>query len=149
MKMHRDAKEKIDLEAKRRHPLILLWFKTKLEIIQLLFSQNRMEDVADCISVTREECMSIRDQLFIRRLDEVEFMLLVKSGKIEAALQKAQEIRDHAKKNSQNDVSYAEFLGTLSELIYNIDKSEKACEIIKEGRLIAWYRLRDQGIEID
>ncbi len=46
-------------------------------------------------------------------------------------------------------MSYAEFLGMLSELIYNIDKSEKACEIIKEGRLMAWYRLRDQGIEID
>jgi sporulation protein YlmC with PRC-barrel domain len=40
-------------------------------------------------------------------------------------------------------------LGQLSELIFNIEKSEKACEVIKEGRLIAWYRLRDQGIEID
>ena len=47
------------------------------------------------------------------------------------------------------DQSYTEFLGNLSELMYNIDKSEEAAEVIKEGRLIAWYRLRDQGIEID
>jgi hypothetical protein len=49
------------LEAKRRHPLILLWFKTKIEVVQILLNQNRIEDVADCISVTKLECMSIRD----------------------------------------------------------------------------------------
>ena len=30
-----------------------------------------------------------------------------------------------------------------------MNKCDEACEIIKEGRKIAWYRLRDQGIEID
>lgn len=33
--------------------------------------------------------------------------------------------------------------------MYNIDKREEAVEVVKEGRLIAWYKLRDQGIEID
>lgn len=33
--------------------------------------------------------------------------------------------------------------------MYNIDKREEAVDVIKEGRLIAWYKLRDQGIEID
>ena len=28
-------------------------------------------------------------------------------------------------------------------------KSEEACEAVKEGRKIAWYRLRDQGVEIE
>jgi len=28
-------------------------------------------------------------------------------------------------------------------------KSDEACEAVKEGRKIAWYRLRDQGIEIE
>lgn len=33
--------------------------------------------------------------------------------------------------------------------MYNIDKSEEAGDVVKEGRLICWYRLRDQGVEID
>jgi hypothetical protein len=33
--------------------------------------------------------------------------------------------------------------------MYDLDKREEAIEIVKEGRLIAWYKLRDQGIEID
>ena len=33
--------------------------------------------------------------------------------------------------------------------MYNIDKREESCEVVKEGRLVAWYRLRDQGIDID
>jgi hypothetical protein len=33
--------------------------------------------------------------------------------------------------------------------MYNIDKRDEACDIVKEGRLLAWYKLRDQGIEID
>lgn len=33
--------------------------------------------------------------------------------------------------------------------MYDIDKREEAVEVIKEGRLIAWYKLRDQGIEIE
>jgi len=33
--------------------------------------------------------------------------------------------------------------------MYNIDKREEAVEVIKEGRMISWYKLRDQGIEID
>lgn len=33
--------------------------------------------------------------------------------------------------------------------MYNIDKRIESCEVVKEGRLLAWYRLRDQGIEID
>jgi len=55
----------------------------------------------------------------------------------------------HAKKYNQGDNSYVEFLGNFSELMYNIDKNEEAADVIKEGRLVAWYRLRDQGIEID
>jgi len=33
--------------------------------------------------------------------------------------------------------------------MYNIDKREEAVEVIKEGRMIVWYRLRDFGIEIE
>ena len=55
----------------------------------------------------------------------------------------------HAQKYNQNDQSYAEFLGNFSELMYNIDKREEAVEVIKEGRMIVWYKLRDYGIEIE
>jgi len=27
--------------------------------------------------------------------------------------------------------------------MYNIDKREEAIEVVKEGRMIAWYKLRD------
>ena len=76
-------------------------------------------------------------------------MVLVKGGKLSEAMQKASEINTHARKFHQVDVSYAEFLGNLSELLYNLGKSDEACEAVKEGRKIAWYRLRDQGIEIE
>ena len=87
--------------------------------------------------------MAIRDQLFNRQLDEIDFNVLVKGGKLSEAMQKASEINTHARKYFQNDVRYAEFLGNLSELLYNLGKSEEATEAVKEGRKIAWYRLRD------
>ena len=40
---------------------MLLWLKTKVEIISILLSQNRIEDVTDSISVAKLECMAIRD----------------------------------------------------------------------------------------
>jgi hypothetical protein len=49
----------------------------------------------------------------------------------------------HAQKYFHNDKLYAEFLGNFSELMYNIDKREEAVEVVKEGRMIAWYKLRD------
>ena len=67
-------------EARRKHPHMLLWLKTKVEIISILFAQSRMEDVSDTIAVTKLECMAIRDQLFIRKLDEIDYMLAVKNG---------------------------------------------------------------------
>ena len=99
--------------------------------------------------MTKLESQSIRDQLYIRQLEEIDFMVLVKGGKITEAMQKANTINTHARKFHQSDTSYAEFLGNLSELLYNLGKAEEACEAVKEGRKIAWYRLRDQGIEID
>ena len=128
---------------------MLLWLKIKVEILSILLSQSRIEDVTDALSVTKLECMAIKDQLFIRKLEEIDFMVLVNSGKVQEAIQKSNEINTHAKKYHQTDVSYAEFLGNLSELLYNLGKKDDACDIVKEGRKIAWYRLRDQGIEID
>ena len=40
---------------------MLLWLKTKIEIISMLYSQNRIEDVSDTIAVTKLECMAIKD----------------------------------------------------------------------------------------
>lgn len=33
--------------------------------------------------------------------------------------------------------------------MYNIDKRDEAVEVIKEGRMLIWYKLRDFGIEIE
>ena len=60
----------------------MLWLKTKIEIISILLNQSRIEDVTDSISVTKLECMAIKDQLFIRKLDEIDFMVLVKGGQL-------------------------------------------------------------------
>jgi len=149
LKEAEDAKALVDAQVKRTHPHIGLWLKTKIEIISILLTQSRIEDVTDSISVAKLECMAIRDQLFNRQLDEIDFMVLVKGGQLSVAMQKASEINTHARKYFQNDVRYAEFLGNLSELLYNLGKAEEATEAIKEGRKIAWYRLRDQGIEIE
>lgn len=93
--------------------------------------------------------MAIKDNFYVRQLDVVDFMMQVYDGQTQSALNKGREIRMHAKKYFHNDVNYAEFLGNLSELMYNIDKRDESVEVIKEGRMIAWYKLRDQGIEID
>ena len=66
---------KIEAQSKRRHPHIILWLKTKTELTSLLFTQKRFEDCADTIAITKLECMSIKDQFFIRRLDEIDFMM--------------------------------------------------------------------------
>jgi hypothetical protein len=72
----------------------------------------------------------------------------VYNGQTQSALNKGRELRMHAQRYFHTDKLYAEFLGNFSELMYNIDKREEAVEVVKEGRMIAWYKLRDQGIEI-
>jgi hypothetical protein len=117
--------------------------------VEILFSQRRFEDCSDSIAVTKLECMAIKDNYFVRNLDIVDFMMQVYDGQTQSALNKGREIRLHAQKYFHADRAYAEFLGNFSELMYNIDKREEAVEVIKEGRMISWYKLRDQGIEID
>lgn len=62
----------------------------------MLFSQRRFEDCSDTIAVTKLECLSIRDNFFIRHLDEVDFMMQVYDGQTQAALNKGRELRLHA-----------------------------------------------------
>lgn len=69
--------------AKRRHPHILLWLRIKMEVIRILQAQNRTEDVADCLSTVKLECFAVKDTYIIRRLQQTEFMMLVKSGEIQ------------------------------------------------------------------
>jgi hypothetical protein len=40
---------------------MILWLKTKVDVISILFSQKRFEDCADTIAVTKLECMAIKD----------------------------------------------------------------------------------------
>ena len=47
--------------SKRRHPHMLLWLKTKIELIAILLTQNRMEDVVDSLQIAKMECLAIQD----------------------------------------------------------------------------------------
>ncbi len=73
-----------------------LWLKIKVEIINILFHQRRFEDCSDAIAVTKLECSTINDLFFVRQLMEIEFMMEVYRGEIEAALRSAEKIRKHA-----------------------------------------------------
>jgi len=50
-----------------------LWLKTKIAIIKILFAQKRYEDCADAIAVTRLEAQTVKDKLYTRMLQEIEF----------------------------------------------------------------------------
>ena len=80
------ARIEVESQPRRQHPHMLLWLMTKVEIVSILLQQNRIEDVTDAISVTKLECMAIKDQLFLRKLEEIDFMVLVKGGKVAEAL---------------------------------------------------------------
>ena len=62
---------------RRMHPHMGLWLSTKIAIIGILLSQRRYEDCADAIAVTRLEAQSVKDQLFARKLKEIEFLIHV------------------------------------------------------------------------
>ena len=115
----------------------------------MLFHQKRFEDCADAIAVTRLECQALNELCFARQLMEVEFMIEVYRGEIETALRTAEKIRKHAQTYNQTDMQYAAFLGNLSELMYNRDRRAACIDVAKEGRLIAWYKLRDLGLDLD
>ena len=126
-----------------------MWLKIKAEIVNILYNQKRFEDCADCIAVTKLECQTLNDLFFSRQLMEVEFMMEVYRGELDNAVASAEKIRKHAQAYYHNDASYAFFLGNLSELLYNKEKKADANEIVKEGRLIVWYKLRDFGLDLD
>lgn len=126
-----------------------LWLKIKVEIVNLLFNQRRFDDCYDAIAVTKLECNSINDLFFTRQLMEVEFLMEIYRGEIEQAVKTAERIRKHASAYYQSDIGFANFLGNLSEFVYNKDKRLDCIELAKEGRAIVWLRLRDFGIDID
>ena len=129
--------------SKRRHPHMLLWLKTKIELITILLTQNRMEDVVDSLQIAKMECLAIQDQVFTRQLNQIDFMVLVQNGEIRQALNKGYEIRNVGQKYNHADREYSEFLGLFSELLYNIDKREEAVEIVREGRMNFWFKCRN------
>lgn len=47
--------------------------QTKIELLKLLMSQKRYEDVVDCLAVTKLETVSVKDELNLRKLLEIEF----------------------------------------------------------------------------
>ena len=73
----------------------------------------------------------------------------MQSGDLQEALLIAGEIRTHAKKHHQTDSSFCDFLGNLSELLYNKMKSAEACQVVEEARKLTWSRLREYGVEVD
>ena len=107
-----------------------LWLSAKIAIIGILLAERRYEDCADAIAVTRLEAQSVRDQLFVRKLKEMEFTIQVQSGDLREALLLARDIRTHAAKHHQADASFCDFLGNLSELLYNKNKSTEAREVV-------------------
>lgn len=126
-----------------------LWLKIKLEIVSILYHQRRFEDCSDAIAITKLEAHSINDLIFTRQLMEIEFMMDVYRGELESALRIAEKIKKHASAYYQNDVSFAIFLGNLSEFMYNKDKRYECADAAKEGRTIMWLKLKDYGIDLD
>lgn len=122
---------------------MLLWLKTKIELITILLTQNRIEDVVDSLQIAKMECLTIKDLIFTRQLNQIEFMVLVQNGEIKQALNKGYEIRNVGQKYNHVDREYSEFLGLFSELLYNIDKREEAVEIAREGRMNFWFKCRN------
>ena len=70
-------------------------------------------------------------------------------GETDNALVTAEKIKKHATAYNQTDLAYCQFLGNLSELMYNKDKRKEAIEVIKEGRMLMWYKMRDFGLDLD
>jgi hypothetical protein len=134
---------------RRVHSHMGLWLSTKIAIIGALLSEKRYEDCADAIAITRLEAQSVKDQLYSRKLKEMEFYMFVQSGDLREAAIMAKDIRKHGTKYHQSDDSFVEFLGNLSELLYNQNKSVEACSVIQEARTLLWNRLRGYGVVVD
>jgi len=126
-----------------------LWLSPKIAIIGALLREKRYEDCADAIAITRLEAQSVKDQLYSRKLKEMEFYMFVQSGDLREAAIMAKDIRKHGTKYHQSDDSFVEFLGNLSELLYNQNKSVEACSVIQEARTLLWNRLRGYGVVVD
>lgn len=67
----------VEAREKRMHPHMGLWLRTKISIINLLLAEKRYEDCEDAIAVTRLEAQSAKDQLYVRKLQEIEFQIHV------------------------------------------------------------------------
>jgi hypothetical protein len=75
-----------------------LWLSAKIAIIGALVSEKRYEDCADAIAITRLEAQSVKDQLYTRRLKEMEFLMFVQSGDLREASIMAKDIQKHGAK---------------------------------------------------
>ena len=137
------------MSEKRNHPHMWLWLGFKVDIIQTLLAQKRYEDCQDAIAITKLEANCVNDILFNRRLLEFEFLIAIEQGDLREAHLKADDIRAHAVKYHQSDRHYCNFMGNLSELVYNESKSADAIAIIEIARAYSRNRITEYGSETD
>ena len=134
----------------REHITGYLWMKLKSELLYVLYYQGRYIDAEGLIVNIMSESEKLHDNFFCRIAKQINCYIHAKKGKYDECCKMYKEIIDSAKSEQQSDVQLALFMGNIAELMFRhkYDPSE-VIEILKEGRVIMWQQLKNEGLEIE
>jgi len=134
----------------RGHINPYLWFKMRVELLNILYLQGKYEDCDILIKNIIEDCDKLKDIYFKRLSQQIQCYILVRKGKYEDAEKLSVEILSNAKKANQSDIKLAQFIGNLAEMQYKFKKEPKQIiELLKEARIIFWQLLKNYGLELE
>ena len=128
------------------------WMKMKAELVGLLVEQKRFPEAKSQIKCAQEEAKSLQDVYFVRLLLEADLWMDLMEGRHEGLLGKVRAIKEYAKKHHHNGWRLASFYGNAGELLLTLQGKgcvEEALTLLKEARIMMWYKMRDYGVELE
>ena len=140
-------KEKCDL------PHAYLWLKVKLQLVDILFSQARYDEVIIHIDNAKTECDALNDTFYTRIFNQYIILIKASNGSITESLDMYYDIKQHAEQYSHKDIELIKFYANVAEVLFDYQKSsdigQKAQDIFKLSRDMLREYLLTIGLELE
>ena len=140
-------KEKCDL------PNAYWWLKLKLQLVDILFSQARYNEVIIHIDNAKTECDALNDTFYTRILNQYTVLIKALNGSITESLDMYYDVKAHAEHYGHEDIELIKFYANVAEVLFDFQKTgdidQKPQDIFKHSRNMLRKYLLTVGLELE
>jgi len=92
----------------------------------ILFKQNKFEECQALVQLFKDDSKTLKDQFFIRILEEIEAKILIRQGKTTDALRKLDKLKLHGDSYYHDDLGFGKILGDIGDISFERGDLEQA-----------------------